>query len=240
MRAAPLESAKDAWKRLYRFEEWGEAGPHPHALSADRSPGFFVKGHVPPPSLVPGDTRHAELLIEARGQARCTQAIWRLPAAQGHALVRIDTHEARSRQQARELLLALVSQVQFPLERWREEAPGEVAFVAPHGGCAAFVRGNLTAFVATLGGGAAAWAAQRFDALLSARAATPDLRAARWEELVLPPAFKAFVEGGDVVEGPTGIRMRAARQDTVAIEVYALDPPAPTLRRILVDAHPDP
>jgi hypothetical protein len=248
-----MESARDACKRLYNFSEWGGAGgpsEHGAASTVPMRPDvqFFVRGHTPPASLIEGDTRHVELLVEAPGHARCTQAIWCLPAARGHGQVRIDTHEAPTAAQARDMLLGLLAQVQYPLERWHAEgAPGELAFAAPHGGCVAFVRGNLAALVTSVGRtctGLAAEASQRFDASLMARPSARPLRVGSLDAAQLPPAFKAFLSGGQPVRERKNRRVRAAADaapaEPAVIEAYPLGPPPPGARRVVVEAHPDP
>lgn len=244
-----MESARAACKRLYGFSAWAgdtsaAAGPAAPAVAGPAGVQFFVRGHVPPASLVDGDTRHAELLLEAPSYARCTQAIWRLPAALGHVQVRIDTHEAPSAAQARELLLGLLAQVQVPLEHWQaEDAPGDLAFAAPHGGLVAFVRGNLVVLVTALGrSGLATELSQRFDAGLMARPGVPPLRVRRLDAAGLPPAFKAFVAGSlPATPKRPGQRARVAAADAAPlIDAYALEPVPVGMRCVVVEAHPDP
>ncbi|MEF7612897.1 hypothetical protein V4F39_03170 [Aquincola sp. MAHUQ-54] len=163
-----MEAAHSAWKRLYRFDEWSRP-----AAAAAAAKHAAADAWPLPQALADGATCQAELRLEAPGHARCTQAVWRLPAAHGGGLVRTDVHEAASARRAREMLLALLAQAQVPLERWQGAgAPGEVAFAAPHGGCVAFVRDNLVAMAVVLGPasrGLAGWAAQQLDAALTAR-----------------------------------------------------------------------
>ncbi|MDB6000044.1 MAG: hypothetical protein JWP52_1743 [Rhizobacter sp.] len=225
MNSTELEPAVDALKRMYGFEAWGHVDGDANAqdvrgdlapagaarmetFSAESTPAAepeaparqpIVRGHVPPASLVAGDIKQSELLVELPEQPRCTQAIWRLPAAFGHALMRLDTYEAASRGQARELLLGLMGEVQFPLDRWQHDAPGEVAFASPTSACATFVRGNLVVLVSAIGpgGGPATEIAKLFDAQLMAASPMPQALAAHSDTTARAPGRRVVGRIGD-------------------------------------------
>lgn len=157
-------------------------------------------------------------------EAAATHSLW-LGAGEGEgSMLRVDTLECASRQDARERLLALLGEHQgAAVFRQDRDAAGEVAFTAPGGYAQLFTRGNLVVEVRNAARKLVQVAAQarELDALLLARPAATEAermgmrasdlapgelsalaeRVAAVEDAPGQPAvwFKFFARGGEVV-----------------------------------------
>jgi len=97
-----------------------------------------------PKDLVAGFASAQIREIDPGDDTRLLRVSWELPGTEGASLV-MDVRECKTRDQAHDVLLELLANMQAPdVKRLGEDAPGDVAFAPASGTAMVFARGNVT------------------------------------------------------------------------------------------------
>jgi hypothetical protein len=96
-----------------------------------------------PKDLVAGFESARTREIDPRDGTRLLRLSWELPGKEGATLV-MDVRECQTRDQAHDVLLELLANMQAPdVKRLGEDAPGDVAFARDSSTAMVFARGNV-------------------------------------------------------------------------------------------------
>jgi hypothetical protein len=133
------------FRKRHGFDEWRDTRPADAALFVWR---FFLGGQE-----LPGHRALRTDSVEAPGLPPAFQSLWRPDKddVTDRPTFRIDTYEAPSRVEARELLLRMLAQFQSPLIERRSEGPGDVAFGMSGNRSLVFARANMVVVVLNAG-----------------------------------------------------------------------------------------
>jgi hypothetical protein len=104
---------------------------------------LLIRNIAFPKDLVAGFESARTREIDPGDGTRLLRVSWPLPGREGASLV-MDVRECKTRDQAHEVLLELLANMQAPdVKRLGEDAPGDVAFARDSSGAMVFARGNV-------------------------------------------------------------------------------------------------
>jgi hypothetical protein len=130
----------DDAKRRYEFATWAGRNRLPLDL------------HVRD-VFIPRDRLGAVQLLRSRAQPvgrRASTSLWSGPDDLGGPALRLDLVEHRDREEAHEVLAAVLANFESPMVLESDKGIGDIAFTAPGGRAIAFSRANLTILLANV------------------------------------------------------------------------------------------